>query len=277
MIYLQTHLKAYLKYRFIAIIVVIALLMGLLWVEVPNPAIKQSNIKTSQTPKPNNTPSVIKASKANNSFYKVTKVIDGDTVNMEKDGKSENIRLIGIDTPETVDPRKPVQCFGKEASSKAREILMGKRVALEEDPTQGDRDKYGRLLRFVFLDDGTNFNKFMIDEGYAYEYTYQNNPYKYQAEFKNVEKVARESKKGLWADGACSSPTNEPTQTEQVPNIQPSQSESDITDTSIYMCDCAKSCTKIYSCNEAHFQLKNCGCNERDADGDGVPCETLCN
>ena len=73
----------------------------------------------------------------------------------------------------------------------------------EPDPTQGDRDKYGRLLRFVFLLNGINFNKLMISQGFAHEYTYKSNPYKYQGEFVAAEKEAREGKKGLWADDAC--------------------------------------------------------------------------
>ena len=137
-----------------------------------------------------------------NGLHKVVKVIDGDTIAVEIDGKTETIRLIGINTPETVDPRKPVECFGVEASDKAKEILTGKSVRLEADSVVGERGKYGRLLRYIFLEDGTSFNKMMIDEGYAYEYTY-NSSYKYQDEFKQAEKEAREAKRGLWADGVC--------------------------------------------------------------------------
>lgn len=151
------------------------------------------------------TPSITVTTNTNkeDNFYKVIKVVDGDTIKVEINGKSETVRLIGIDTPEVVDPRKPVQCFGKEASNKAKEILEGKVVRLESDITQGDRDKYQRLLRFVFLEDGTNFNKYMISEGFAHEYTYRSNPYKYQEEFIEAENQARELKKGLWADDAC--------------------------------------------------------------------------
>ena len=135
-------------------------------------------------------------------LYPVERVVDGDTLAVEMSGKSVKIRLIGLDTPETVDPRKPVQCFGKEASDKAKELLTGKSVRLEKDASQGEYDKYGRLLAYVYLPDGTLFNKFMIAEGYGHEYTY-NLPYKYQLEFKEAEARARAEKKGLWADGAC--------------------------------------------------------------------------
>ena len=137
-----------------------------------------------------------------NGLHKVIRVVDGDTVIIKINGKNETVRLIGINTPETVDPRRPVECFGIEASNKAKEILSGKSVKLEADGFVGERDKYGRLLRYIFLEDGTNFNKMMISEGYAYEYTYDL-PYKYQNEFKQTENEAREAKKGLWVDGVC--------------------------------------------------------------------------
>lgn len=142
-------------------------------------------------------------------LYRVTQVVDGDTLKVDLNGTTETLRLIGIDTPETVDPRKPVQCFGEEASKKAKEILTDKKVALEADPTQGERDKYNRLLRYVYLEDGTFFNKQMIENGYVHEYTYQSNPYKYQTEFKDAEKSAREGKKGLWGDDTCKGDTTQ--------------------------------------------------------------------
>ncbi len=135
--------------------------------------------------------------------YRVLKVVDGDTMDVEIDGKVERLRLIGIDTPETVDPRKDVQCFGKEASNKAKELLEGNFVTLESDDTQSERDKYKRLLVYVFLPDGTNFNKYMIEEGYAYEYTYDE-AYKYQSEFKEAQINAKNSNKGLWNPSTCS-------------------------------------------------------------------------
>lgn len=134
--------------------------------------------------------------------YPVVKVVDGDTLDVLMNGKPVRLRLIGLDTPETVDPRKPVQCFGKAASDRAKEMLSGKTVQLEYDASQNILDKYGRTLAYVFLPSGTNFNGFMIAEGYGHEYTY-NLPYKYQSEFKAAEKNAREQKKGLWADAAC--------------------------------------------------------------------------
>ncbi|MDD2646866.1 MAG: thermonuclease family protein [Patescibacteria group bacterium] len=140
-------------------------------------------------------------------YYSVTKVVDGDTFKVSINGSEKSIRLIGLDTPETVDPRKPVQCFGVAASNKAKELLSSKKVKLEADSSQGDLDKYGRLLRYAFLEDGTFFNKWMIANGYGHEYTY-NLPYKYQTEFKEAERSAQTNKLGLWADGACDSQAN---------------------------------------------------------------------
>lgn len=143
-------------------------------------------------------------------LYKVISVTDGDTIKVSIDGETETLRLIGLNTPETVDPRKCVQCFAIEASDKAKEILTDKDVMLEADDTQGERDKYGRLLRYVFLEDGTFYNKYMIEEGYAHEYTYQSNPYKYQADFQTAEKNAREQNKGLWSSDTCNGDTTKP-------------------------------------------------------------------
>src|SRR5262249_7863601 len=111
----------------------------------------------------------------------VAQLIDGDTVDVELDGQTVRVRLIGIDTPETVDPRKPVECFGREASAKAHELLDGQTVFLEDDPSQDNVDRYGRTLRYMWLSDGGLFNLEMIAQGYAFEYTYRL-PYKYQAE-----------------------------------------------------------------------------------------------
>jgi len=133
--------------------------------------------------------------------FVVTRVVDGDTIVVTTPGTTEKVRLIGVDTPETVDPRRPVQCFGKEASDFTKTLLNNKSVHLEADPSQDNRDKYGRLLRYVFLGN-INVGEKIIAEGYGHEYTYRL-PYKYQTAFKNAERLARESKKGLWADGVC--------------------------------------------------------------------------
>lgn len=135
-------------------------------------------------------------------LVQVVKVVDGDTVDVMRDGQRTRLRLIGIDTPETVDPRKPVQCFGREASRHAHELLDGQTVGLELDPSQGERDRYGRTLGYLFLEDGRNFGEAMIRDGYAHEYRYAR-AYTYESSFKRAEQAARESGAGLWATETC--------------------------------------------------------------------------
>lgn len=152
--------------------------------------------------------------------YKVLRVVDGDTIHINYNGKDEKIRFIGLDTPETKDPRKPIQCFGREATAKMIEFAENKNVRLEFDKTQGERDKYGRLLAFVYGEDNKNLAYEMIRQGYGNEYTYNSNPYKYQNEFKEAARKAREENKGLWAENTCAGDATKPAGT-QTPKSQP--------------------------------------------------------
>ena len=140
-------------------------------------------------------------------YYDVTKVTDGDTIHISMNGKDEVVRLIGINTPETVDPRRTVECFGKEASSRMKEVVGGKIVKLEYDESQSTRDTYGRLLAYVYLEDGQMINRKMVAEGYAYEYTYMT-PYRYQKDFRDLQRLAQTSKRGLWAEDTCNGSKN---------------------------------------------------------------------
>ena len=124
--------------------------------------------------------------------FKVVSVVDGDTIEIDYNGSLEKVRLIGIDAPESHE------CFSKEATNKLKSLIEGKEVRLEFDPTQGERDRYGRLLLYVWQGD-VFVNETMIEEGYAYEYTY-NLPYKYQGSFMSAERDARKNKRGLWGD-----------------------------------------------------------------------------
>jgi micrococcal nuclease len=135
-------------------------------------------------------------------YYAVTKVTDGDTLHISMEGVNETVRLIGINTPETVDPRRTVECFGKEASDRMKDLAKGKIVKLEYDNSQALRDTYGRLLAYVYLEDGQMLNRKMVAEGYAYEYTYMK-PYQYQKEFRELQKLAQSGKRGLWAEDTC--------------------------------------------------------------------------
>jgi micrococcal nuclease len=190
--------------------------------------------------------------------FRVDRVIDGDTIDVDINGSITRLRLIGIDAPESVDPNEPVQCYAVEASNKAKELLEEKNVRIESDPTQGYIDVYHRLLRHVFLEDGTNFNEYMIKNGYAYEYTYST-AYKYQEEFRLAEVNARENKRGLWADDACG-------------------------DVSKTTCDCSSNkynCSDFTTHKDAQSLFECCldkvgyDVHRLDADNDGLACEAL--
>jgi micrococcal nuclease len=133
---------------------------------------------------------------------RIVKVVDGDTVDIVIDGVESRVRLIGVDTPESVDPREPVQCYGREASAYTKRLLDGQSVLLEVDPTQGEFDRYNRRLGYIWTLDGRLANYDLIRDGYAFEYTY-NQPYRYQDAFKAAQRTARETAAGLWAPDAC--------------------------------------------------------------------------
>ena len=136
----------------------------------------------------------------------VVRTVDGDTIVAKLDAEPETdftVRLLGIDTPETVDPRKPVQCFGKEASTKLRELVSGQRVRLESDPQADERDKYGRLLRNLVAEDGTDVNAFMVREGYAHAYLSFPLNRQRKEELHDLETMAREQQLGLWSPVTC--------------------------------------------------------------------------
>jgi micrococcal nuclease len=124
---------------------------------------------------------------------------------VQRDGQTVKLRLIGIDTPETHDPRKPVQCFGEAAAAQARSRLAGHQVRLETDDSQGLLDKYSRELVYVWVD-GQLFNLEMIKGGFAHEYTYDA-PYRYQQQFKDAERAADAAGVGLWASDTCGGDT----------------------------------------------------------------------
>lgn len=135
-------------------------------------------------------------------LYPVARVVDGDTIVVNIAGTDTRIRLIGVNTPETVDPRTPVECFGKQASDFLKAMLpVGTMVRLQSDPTQANTDKYGRLLRYVYLGD-TLVDEEIIQEGYGYEYTYDL-PYQFQKEFRESEEYARSGQLGLWSTTTC--------------------------------------------------------------------------
>ena len=241
-------------------------------------------------------------------LFEVIKVIDGDTISIRKGGSTETVRFIGINAPETG------QCFTNEATQKLKNILAGGLVGLELDPSQGERDKYDRLLAYVFNESGTNTAGALIEGGFAKEYTYSR-AYKYQTEFKTAQANAQAGEKGLWAQGACSTPapTSVPVQTQPAiaPVVEPTEpatakqkpapvekkeepveeeeqaDEEDEEDqpptqsTSGYTCSSnAYNCTDFSTHDEAQAVFDACGgasndIHRLDANKDGQACESL--
>ncbi len=131
-----------------------------------------------------------------NNLVVVQRVVDGDTIQLET---GEKLRYIGINTPETVDPRRSVQCFGKEASNKNKELVLGQKVRLEKDVS--NTDKYGRLLRYVYLQTPTGevfVNDYLVRQGYAYASSYPPD-IAHQKDFRQAQEEAQENNRGLWS------------------------------------------------------------------------------
>jgi micrococcal nuclease len=130
--------------------------------------------------------------------YKVIRAVDGDTVVLLIDGQETKVRLVGVDTPETVHPFKPVEAYGKEASRFTTNLLKGESVYLEYDQGQGKLDRYGRTLAYLYrAPDGLFINLELVRQGYGFAYTKY--PFQYMELFRFYERKARESEKGLWS------------------------------------------------------------------------------
>lgn len=132
----------------------------------------------------------------------VVDVVDGDTIKVLKRGRTETIRLIGIDTPETVAPGQPVECFGPQSSAAMNSIALGRRVSLEEDLSQDRIDRYGRRLAFVWVEDQRGrpvklTQWIMVKRGYASEYTYDV-PHAWVDELQAAQRAAQRAGRGLW-------------------------------------------------------------------------------
>jgi len=128
---------------------------------------------------------------------KVIRVVDGDTIVVSP---NEKVRLIGVDTPETVDPRKAIECFGKAAKDFTRSAVEGKTIRLVLDSVnlaRRHKDRYGRILAYVYLENGTMLNRELIRQGYAHAYTRY--PFRYLVEFRQIERAARIEALGLWS------------------------------------------------------------------------------
>jgi micrococcal nuclease len=205
-----------------------------------------------RTPTVGPTPSSVDAERGSGSPAVVTRTVDGDTIHVTFHGQDLDVRLIGIDTPETVDPSQPVQCFGEQASRFTHRSLTGRTVRLEFDVERNDR--YGRTLAYVWLD-GHMFNRLLVADGYAVVDTYPPNV-RYVDVFTSAEGVAHREGRGLW--GAC--PVAEPQRCDPaypgvcVPSPPPHL-------------DCA-------DISYRHFRVLAPDPQNFDGDNNGVGCET---
>jgi micrococcal nuclease len=131
-------------------------------------------------------------------LYTINHYVDGDTIAVNINGKVETIRFIGVDTPETHKPNTPVQCYGPEAAAHTKDAIskFGK-VRLQTDPLDSNRDVYGRLLRYVYLPDGTLLDKEIIQDGYGFAYL--GFRFSKKTEFAAAGQAAMNAKVGLWA------------------------------------------------------------------------------
>jgi micrococcal nuclease len=147
------------------------------------------------------TSQTVQTSTLSESEVLVSRVLDGDTFAYEKDGQEQKVRMAGINTPETKDPRYEVQCFGQEASDKTTEMIAGRPVKLVKDKLGSNIDLYGREIRLVYLADGTLLNRFLVENGYAFAET--DYSFSLKDEFVNLEKEAKIAQRGLWSPQAC--------------------------------------------------------------------------
>ena len=141
-----------------------------------------------------------KTAPPDDSKHKVLSVIDGDTITIGTTAGSLKVRIIGIDTPETVHPSKPVEFGGPEASNRAKELLEGQTVVIhyDPDPEHGKWGKYKRLLAYIDLPDGRDFGLVMIQEGFAR--AYPKYPFSRQESYLKAEEIAKHNKTNIWAE-----------------------------------------------------------------------------
>jgi micrococcal nuclease len=139
------------------------------------------------------------------STWRVLRVVDGDTVVLSGPDRPVTVRLIGVDTPETVHPNKPVERFGREASAFLKTLIGGKDVRVEYDPGSSRQDKYGRTLAYLYLEPGGLFvNREIVARGYGHAYTRY--PFAYLEDFRAAERVARDGRLGLWGPEPAGGP-----------------------------------------------------------------------
>lgn len=220
-----------------------------------------------------------------NNLYEVLSVTDGDTIKIDYNWEETKIRFIWIDTPESYITRFWYkECYWDEASDYLKGLLTWQKVSIEFDITQDRIDKYWRLLVYVFLN-WENINEKLIQEGYAFEYTHEK-AYKYQKEFKNLEKESKKLKKWLWNEKTCNWE-----RTKVIEIIEDNNKESSNFEWNIlkyydptnleylnmgFSCEKTKYCKYMSSCDEVKYYFYQCNARTFDWDKDGIPCENLC-
>jgi micrococcal nuclease len=145
-----------------------------------------------------NVPSLTKTAEVSQpGLYSINHFIDGDTIAVNMNGAVETIRMIGVDTPETHRPNSPVQCYGPEAANFTKQLIGTNKVRLQADPLDTNRDRYNRLLRYVYIPDGRMVETELISGGYGFAYTQF--PFEKSQQFSATQDTAKTSNKGLWA------------------------------------------------------------------------------
>lgn len=203
--------------------------------------------------------------------WTVVRVVDGDTLEVTRDGRSEKVRLLGIDTPETSDPRRPVACFGAEATARAVELADGADVVVSADPGREERDDFGRLLGWVWLPDGRLLNLVMVEEGYAHEVIY-GAPTTRQDELAAAEATAREEQRGLWAPDTCAGAVDLPVGESPGSTVAPVAGDC----SPEYLGACVPPGPPDVDCSDlAERRFASVGSDPHglDGNGDGVACE----
>lgn len=144
---------------------------------------------------------------ASGKTYKVRGVSDGDTIKVVVKGRTERVRLIGIDTPELARDGAPAQCHARAATRQMQKLVKGKRVRLVRDSSQANRDAYGRLLRYVYTAKGNrDVGRTLITGGHGREYTFKGRRYQHRSSHLKAQRSAQRAGRGLW--GACGSATS---------------------------------------------------------------------
>lgn len=131
-------------------------------------------------------------------LYTINHFVDGDTIAVNMNGTTETIRFIGVDTPETHKPNTPVQCYGPAAAAYTKSRIGGSKVRLVSDSLGTNRDRYNRLLRYVYLPDGTDLDEALVAHGYAFAYV--SFPFTKSQQFSDAQAAAQKAKLGLWGN-----------------------------------------------------------------------------